>query len=213
MGYRVYLGWKDLKNYVDVNVRSKEGAIKKAIKKVKKEWRDFRIVGPLPEPEIIGVPEVLSVKREKDNDEEVRDISRALLEDNKSLLPGGKVKWYKFKNPDYRILKTFENPGKSEYVITFETEEISALCPLTGFPDNYHLILHYVPGKKCIESKSAKFYFGSFRDYGAFIEALANRILDDWVLACGPEWIKVDLTMNVRGGIAMTVVKEYGMKR
>jgi len=129
-----------------------------------------------------------------------------LLNDNKGLLPGNGISYHQFKEPDARILKTFENPKKEmTYTVIFSTKELTALCPLTGMPDYYTLEISYQPDEKCIESKSAKFYFHSFRDMGMFIEALTNKIADDWQKVCNPKYIKVVNTMNARGGIPITV--------
>jgi len=137
------------------------------------------------------------------------EFEEKLVNDDKALLPGSGITWHQFSEPDYRILKTFNNPEKkSLYTVKISTTELTALCPLTSFPDYYTLYIEYIPDKRCIESKSAKFYFHSFRNYGAFIETLANRIADDWVKACSPKYLKVDLTMNARGGIPINVVVE-----
>jgi len=130
-----------------------------------------------------------------------------LLNNDKSLLPGGGISWHQFKEPDSRILRTFNNPKPGlDYEVIFSTQELTALCPLTSMPDFYTLRISYVPNLKCIESKSAKFYFHSYRNYGAFIETLANKIADDWQKVCSPNHLKVELTMAARGGIPITVV-------
>jgi len=135
------------------------------------------------------------------------EFEEKLVNDDKALLPGSGITWHQFSEPDYRILKTFDNPKKEmPFTIEFSTKELTALCPLTSMPDFYDLKISYIPALKCIESKSAKFYFHSFRSYGAFIETLANKIADDWVKACSPKYLKVDLTMNARGGIPINVV-------
>jgi len=131
-----------------------------------------------------------------------------LLNDEKALLPGSGISYHQFKQPDKRILRTFEKPGKKDYSVVFSTKELTALCPLTGMPDYYTLEITYVPDKKCIESKSAKLYFHSFRDAGMFIEALTNKIADDWEEVCSPKYLKVVNTMNPRGGIPISVVVE-----
>jgi 7-cyano-7-deazaguanine reductase len=124
------------------------------------------------------------------------------------------LSYHQFEEPTWKILQTFENPSIKEshrdlQKITFETKEVTALCPLTGFPDYYHVKITYIPVKKCIESKSAKFYFGAYRDYRGFIETITKKILDDWKKACKPRWIEVNITMNPRGGISINVIKTY----
>lgn len=159
----------------------------------------------------IGTPE--DQEREALNQDRAPREER-LLDDDKALLPGGGISWHQFKEPDCRILKTFDNLKKDiSYTIDISTTELTALCPLTGFPDFYKLVISYTPDEKCIESKSAKFYFHSFRSYGGFIETLANKIADDWVKICNPKWVKVDLTMNPRGGIPITVVVERDKRK
>ena len=125
------------------------------------------------------------------------------------LAPGSGVSYVKFDKPDYRILQTFEAPD-GMCVVAFQTDEMTALCPLTGQPDWYSVQVSYMPAEKCVESKSVKLYFGSFRDTGAFIETIAKTIVDDWLEACAPCWVKVDITMKPRGGVAMNVVREGG---
>ena len=141
---------------------------------------------------------------------ETRD--EKLLNDDKAILPGSGISYHQFKEPDARILKTFDSPEKKlPFAITFSTKELTALCPLTGMPDYYTLEINYIPAEKCVESKSAKFYFHSFRDAGMFIEALTNKIADNWVAACAPKYLKVKNTMNARGGIPITVeVERFG---
>lgn len=127
----------------------------------------------------------------------------------KTLAPGSGVSYTQFDEPDYRILQLFDAP-EGRYKVSFHTAEMTALCPLTGQPDWYDTTVTYIPNTKCIESKSAKHYFGSFRNKGAFIETVAKIVIDDWVKACKPQYVKVDITMNSRGGVGMTVVREYG---
>lgn len=140
------------------------------------------------------------------DDVERNKVEENLLKDKEALLPGGGLSYHQFKEPDYRILRTFDNPKQDAlYTIEISTDELTSLCPLTGFPDFYHLTIKYVPDKKCVESKSVKFYFHSFRDAGMFIETLANKIADDWVKICKPKFVKVEIRMNPRGGIPISV--------
>jgi len=136
-----------------------------------------------------------------------------LLEDKKSLLPGSGLAWHQFTEPDHRILRTFVNLSEIDYNIEITSNEMTALCPLTGFPDFYKLVINYTPGRLCLESKSVKFYLGSFRDAGMFIEALTNRIADDIVKACSPKNLSVCNTMNARGGIPIMVTVERYKER
>ena len=111
-----------------------------------------------------------------------------------------------------RILRTFTNPTIEYSQIIISSNELSALCPLTKFPDFYQMRITYAPDKKCVESKSFKFYLHSFRDAGMFIEALTNRIADDFMKVCEPKYLQIVNTMNARGGIPITVTIEKDNK-
>ena len=112
-----------------------------------------------------------------------------------------------------RQLETFENPEPGrDYVIRFDCPEFTCLCPLTGQPDFAHFELEYIPDAQCIESKSLKLYLWSYRDEGAFHEAVTNQILDDLVAACSPRWIQVTGHFFVRGGITPTITVEHGTR-
>ena len=87
--------------------------------------------------------------------------------------------------------------------------EFTCLCPKTGQPDFATLHLEYVPDRKCVELKSLKLYVWSFRNEGAFHEAVTNRILDDLVRLMQPRFIRLRADFNVRGGIFTTVVAEH----
>ena len=114
------------------------------------------------------------------------------------------------ESPDVATLETFPNSNaRREYRITFETQEFTSVCPVTGQPDFAHLRIEYIPGARCIETKSLKFYLASFRHTRAFNEAIVNRILDDFVAACRPKWALVHGEFAARGGIALTVDAEY----
>jgi 7-cyano-7-deazaguanine reductase len=106
-------------------------------------------------------------------------------------------------------LETFENPTpERDYTIRIQIPEFTCLCPKTGQPDFAELTLEYVPEKTCIELKSLKMYVWSYRDEGAFHEAVTNRILADLVAACAPRFMRLSAEFNVRGGIYTTVVAE-----
>ena len=109
-----------------------------------------------------------------------------------------------------RTLETFDNPTpQRDYTIRIRMPEFTCLCPKTGQPDFATLHLEYVPEKSCIELKSLKLYIWSFREEGAFHEAVTNRILDDLVAACQPRFMRLSAEFNVRGGIYTTVVAEH----
>jgi len=94
-------------------------------------------------------------------------------------------------------------------MIRMRIPEFTCLCPKTGQPDFATLHLEYVPDAKCIELKSLKLYIWSYRDEGAFHEAVTNRILDDLVDLMKPRFIRLTAEFYVRGGIYTTVVAEH----
>jgi len=107
-------------------------------------------------------------------------------------------------------LETFPNPmPRRDYRIHMEIPEFTCLCPKTGQPDFATLVLDYVPDKLCVELKSLKLYIWSFRNEGAFHEAVTNRILDDIVAATRPRFMKLTAKFYVRGGIFTTVVAQH----
>jgi 7-cyano-7-deazaguanine reductase len=107
-------------------------------------------------------------------------------------------------------LETFDNPQPGRnYTIRIEIPEFTCLCPKTGQPDFATILIEYVPNRSCVELKSLKLYIWSFREDGAFHEAVTNRILDDLVRACAPNFMRVTARFNVRGGIYTTVVAEH----
>jgi 7-cyano-7-deazaguanine reductase len=108
------------------------------------------------------------------------------------------------------ILETFPNPQPGrDYTIRMRIPEFTCLCPKTGQPDFATLHLEYVPDRKCVELKSLKLYVWSFRNEGAFHEAVTNRILDDLVRLMRPRFLRLTADFNVRGGIFTTVVAEH----
>ena len=109
-----------------------------------------------------------------------------------------------------KSLETFDNPHpERDYTIRIRIPEFTCLCPKTGQPDFAVLNLEYVPDQHCVELKSLKLYVWSFRDEGAFHEAVTNRILDDLVKATAPRFMRLSADFNVRGGIYTTVVAEH----
>lgn len=107
--------------------------------------------------------------------------------------------------PAEAALETFPNPSRRKYRVHFETVDFTSLCPITGQADFGRIEIDYVPDKFCVETKSLKFYLASFRNERAFNEAVANRILDDFVKACAPREANVTAAFSARGGIALTV--------
>jgi 7-cyano-7-deazaguanine reductase len=109
-----------------------------------------------------------------------------------------------------KTLETFPNPSpKRDYEIRFECPEFTCVCPMTGQPDFATIRINYVPNELCVELKSLKLYLWSFRDEGAFHEAVTNRILDDLVSALQPRRCEVTGDFFVRGGIHTVVVARH----
>jgi 7-cyano-7-deazaguanine reductase len=107
-------------------------------------------------------------------------------------------------------LQTFPNPSpRRDYRICMEIPEFTCLCPMTGQPDFAVLSLEYIPDRLCVELKALKLYVWSFRDEGAFHEAVTNRILDDLVKATQPRFMRLTAKFGVRGGIDTSVVVEH----
>ena len=105
-----------------------------------------------------------------------------------------------------QLLDHFNNPeNKSEYLIKIRVPEFTCLCPKTGQPDFATLYIKYVPNKFCVELKSLKLYFASFRQVGTFHEAVTNQICNDLSKVIAPYYLKVRAKFNVRGGIYTTV--------
>jgi len=123
-----------------------------------------------------------------------------LLGRSEARLPG---------SPSEARLETFPNPSRRVYRIRFETADFTSLCPVTGQMDFATIAIEYVPAALCIESKSLKFYLASYRNERAFNEAVTNRILDDFVVACAPLEAIVTAEFSARGGIALTVKATY----
>ena len=110
----------------------------------------------------------------------------------------------------FDILDTFPNPKiKRDFTINIEIPEFSCLCPKTGQPDFAVLEIDYIPDELCIELKSLKLYIWSYRDQGAFHEAVTNKILDDLVAKISPRFMSIEAKFNVRGGICTNVTAEY----
>lgn len=113
-----------------------------------------------------------------------------------------------------RTLETFPSPRPGrEFEVEFECPEFTCLCPLTGQPDFATINIRYVPDTLCVELKSLKLYLWSYRDQGAFHEAVTNQILDDLVAAIDPKRMLVEGDFYVRGGIHTVVRAEHVKKR
>ena len=112
------------------------------------------------------------------------------------------------------ILEVFENPRpQRDYQVQFVFPEFTSVCPVTGQPDFATITVRYVPDRFCVEMKSLKLYFFSFRNKGIFYEAVTNQILDDLVAAVQPRKMTVIGEFAVRGGTAGTVTVDYQAPR
>jgi 7-cyano-7-deazaguanine reductase len=115
--------------------------------------------------------------------------------------------------PSRQSLESFPNPNpERDYTIRMRIPEFTCLCPKTGQPDFATLFLEYVPDRACVELKSLKLYVWSYRNEGAFHEAVTNRIVDDLVRLMKPRFLRLTAEFNVRGGVFTTVVAEHRRK-
>ena len=113
--------------------------------------------------------------------------------------------------PDASLLECFDNPEPGrDYVIEHATDEFTSVCPKTGHPDFAAVTLRYVADARCIELKSLKLYYQSFRQEGIFYEAVTNRIADDLAAALAPRRLVVETRWRGRGGIRSTIRVEIG---
>ncbi len=107
-------------------------------------------------------------------------------------------------------LDTFPNPNpQRDYTIRIDLPEFTCICPKTGQPDFAQFKIEYVPDAKCVELKSLKLYMWSYREEGAFHEAVTNKILEDLVAATAPRFMRLTGVWNVRGGVYTTVIVEH----
>ncbi len=111
---------------------------------------------------------------------------------------------------DASVLETFQSPQRSPYVIEHVAEEFTSLCPKTGHPDFGRIILRYCADETCVELKSLKLYYQSYRDEGIFYEAVTNQVRDDLVALMSPRWLQVITEWRGRGGIHSRIIAEHG---
>jgi 7-cyano-7-deazaguanine reductase len=112
------------------------------------------------------------------------------------------------------ILEAFPNPNPGrDYQVQFVFPEFTSVCPVTGQPDFATITVRYVPDRLCVEMKSLKLYFFSYRSKGIFYEAVTNTILDDLVAVLKPRRMTVVGDFAVRGGTAGTVTVDYDAAR
>ena len=131
-------------------------------------------------------------------------------DDTSGLSKLGRPSAIRYEAPDAAMLEAFPNryPDR-DYIITFEHPEFTSLCPMTGQPDFGTIVVRYVPGELCVESKSFKLYIGAFRNHGSFMESITNKIADDLIALLSPRRMTVEGLFNVRGGTRICVRVEH----
>ena len=112
--------------------------------------------------------------------------------------------------PDCGLLEFFDSPTDQPFLIEHINEEFTSVCPKTGHPDFGTVTLRYEPSAVCVELKSLKLYYQSFRNEGIFYEAVTNRIRDDLAEAMSPRWLQIITDWRGRGGIRSRITAEYG---
>ncbi|TPV93865.1 MAG: NADPH-dependent 7-cyano-7-deazaguanine reductase QueF [Myxococcales bacterium FL481] len=112
--------------------------------------------------------------------------------------------------PDPSLLEVFDAPTSSPFLIEHVAEEFTSVCPRTGHPDFGEVLLRYEPAASCVELKSLKLYYQSFRNEGIFYEAVTNQIRDDLVAAMSPRWLQLITAWKGRGGIRSRIVAAHG---
>ncbi|MBO6004917.1 MAG: NADPH-dependent 7-cyano-7-deazaguanine reductase QueF [Verrucomicrobia bacterium] len=109
------------------------------------------------------------------------------------------------EKPSFETLETFPNRNPDrDYWVKFDCTDFTSLCPVTGQPDFAKIHIEYMPGERCVETKSLKFYLASFRSQRDFNENITNRIFDDFKKACTPKRLIVEGQFHARGGISLT---------
>jgi len=113
-------------------------------------------------------------------------------------------------NRPTKYLETFPNPNpERDYHVRIDSPEFTCLCPKTGQPDFAEIKLDYVPDQLCVELKSLKLYYWSFRDEGHFHEQVTNMIANDLIGLLDPRHLRIEAVFNVRGGIYTSVIVEH----
>ena len=115
-----------------------------------------------------------------------------------------------YSMPDASLLETFDSPTRTPFMIEHINEEFTSICPVTGHPDFGVITLLYEPSEQCVELKSLKLYFQSFRNERIYYEALTNQIRDDLVASMQPNWLQVVTSWKGRGGIRSNITSSHG---
>ncbi len=112
--------------------------------------------------------------------------------------------------PDPSLLEAFPAPTATPFVIEHTSEQFTSLCPKTGHPDFGRVVLRYGPDRTCVELKSLKLYYQSYRSEGIYYEAVTNQIRDDLVALLSPTWLGVVTDWAGRGGIRSRIIATHG---
>jgi 7-cyano-7-deazaguanine reductase len=112
--------------------------------------------------------------------------------------------------PDATLLETFPTPTDTPFVIEHISEEFTSVCPKTGHPDFGSVTVRYCPNQTCVELKSLKLYYQSFRNEGIYYEAVTNAIRDDLVRCMQPRWLELITDWKGRGGIRSRITATHG---
>lgn len=138
-------------------------------------------------------------------------LSKKSLDGAKELKSlGSKKTTYQYTEPSKDGLETFPNPHPANsYEVVLATNEFTSLCPKTGQPDFASIEIRYIPNQRCVETKSLKLYLFAFRQYGAFMEDLTNKILNDLVSVLHPKEITITGSFASRGGITLNVTTKW----
>ena len=117
--------------------------------------------------------------------------------------------------PNTTLLEFFDSPVQADspeasFVIEHVNEEFTSVCPKTGHPDFGTITLRYEPAAVCVELKSLKLYYQSFRNEGIYYEAVTNQLRDDLAEAMSPRWLQIITDWRGRGGIRSRLLAEYG---
>ncbi len=112
--------------------------------------------------------------------------------------------------PNASLLETFDSPTANPFLIEHINEEFTSVCPVTGHPDFGVITLRYEPSASCVELKSLKLYYQSFRNEGIYYEAVTNQIRDDLVACMDPAWMQIITSWRGRGGICSKIISTHG---
>jgi 7-cyano-7-deazaguanine reductase len=145
----------------------------------------------------------------------VNDPKTPQLDDVSSLNQlGSQQTVYEFEAPNVSHLESFPNkyPDR-DYLVTLGFPEFTSLCPKTSQPDFANVVITYVPDKLCVETKSLKLYFFRYRNFGAFMESIVNKICEDLVVLLDPKKIEVTGEFNARGGVTLVATAKRDKRR